>query len=209
MKSSPTSIAENSAAIPTLGINNAAYPGLFALALGLILGLGVLPGVGRILEHFVSRAQQPNWPIYEALNHITHKSVWAFHNRTLDSKLAAAALDIRHQALNGNIQIWGEPKNRGTREKPGPFNSKESPIHRDYWQTFEIYWQPIFEPHGKNKAQTKPAASTKQGTLGIVRYTNLRVNRRQILAEDGWRRATPWMRIKNWTSTSGAGRQGP
>jgi len=185
-------------------INNAAYPGLFAIALGLILGLGILPDLWRILENIVSREPQPNWPIYEALNHITHRSEWAYHNRDLGSKTAAAALDFRHRALSGEIQIWGEPKSRVTRGKPELFNPKESPIRKDYWQTFEIHWQPIFEPRSKDKgkAQTRPIDSGR-GTLGSVRYTNLRVNRRQILTEEGWRRATPWTRIKSWIAKSG------
>lgn len=185
-------------------INTPASPFLFVVALGVILGVGVVPDVWWVIKRFLPYKTRSNWPIYDAISHIINNSAWAHYNRATAAKrgsgmkLLPAVTEIRQKGLHGDIQIWGKPTTGGTKENPTFFDPVESLIWKDYWRKFEIDWETAFSKDGRNKAQTKPFDPNDQSLENIVRFSNLRVNHRQFLEQPDWKKASLFARMRTW-----------
>jgi hypothetical protein len=95
-------------------INNAQYPGLLAVAIGIILGTWVIPDCWRILSRYLDD-RWPNLPGRDAFQYLILESKWVA-NRGPGAKgfeLAYEAEEmVRDAARIGRIKVWGRDKQR-------------------------------------------------------------------------------------------------
>jgi hypothetical protein len=167
-------------------INNAQYPGLLAVAIGIILGTWVVPDCWRLVFRYLDD-RWPNWQGRDAFQYLVLDSKWAA-NKGPGAKgfeLAHEAEEIvRDAARTGRIKVWGRDKQR----LRSVGNNALYELPQDFWKDGRI--DPltfIYESLGNVSAARPFGAPT-------VLVEDLQFNRRSFLNE--WpRRSWPFRMI--------------
>lgn len=174
-------------------INNSAYPSMFAIFVGLVLGSVVVPEIRRRIPHQLDEPR-PNMLVRDALIYAVTDTKWRYSNPDSELLLFAAKTHLEQRAGLGEVQLWGQREIEGTGKEP-EFSLEETPIPQEYWDKFNIDLKAIYEPSEPSEAQTKPKKPNDLTTKDVLRYKRLRVDRMQIEQGD-WTRAPLLQRIK-------------
>ena len=167
-------------------INNAQYPGLLAVTIGIILGTWVVPDCWRLVDRLLDD-RWPDLPGRDAFRYLILDSKWAA-NRGAGAKgfeLGFEAEEIvRDAARIGRIKVWGRAKQR----LRSTGNNALYQLPQEFWNDGRI--DPltfIYESLGTVSAATPFGAPT-------VLIEDVQFNRRRFLHE--WpRRSWPFRRF--------------
>lgn len=102
-------------------INSAAYPGLFVLFTGLVIGFIFVPAIWRNLQRFIPQQILPDVSAREAFKHLMLDSKWALgKDPDIDGFYNLINGELKDAASLGTLKVWARvrPKMRGGYPEP-------------------------------------------------------------------------------------------